>query len=70
MEVGLEARTTRMLSLRRFKEFASRSSLPSTLKLLIAMEDDWIDAEDFLIKLGVWLQLLEVEEAERRNGRR
>ena len=69
MQVGLEARTTRMLSLRGFKEFTSRSSLPTTLKLLIATEDDWIDAEDFLVKLGVWLQLLEVEEEERRNGR-
>ena len=69
MRVGLEARTTKMLSLRRFKEFASRSRLPTTLKLLIATEDDWIDAEDFLVKLGVWLQLLEVEEAVRDNGR-
>jgi hypothetical protein len=36
--------------------------VPAALKLLIATEDDWIDAEDFVVKVGIWLRLLEIEE--------
>ncbi len=62
MRVGLEPRSTRMLCLRQFKEFSSRSRLPAALKLLIATEDDWIGVEDFVLKAGIWLRLLEIEE--------
>jgi hypothetical protein len=68
--VGLEARTTKMLCLRHFKEFSSRSHLPTALKLLIAMEDDWIDAEDFVVKVCLWLRLLEIEEGNGDGHRR
>jgi hypothetical protein len=33
--------------------------------LLIAIEDDWIDAEDFVVKASLWLRLLEIEEGRR-----
>jgi len=56
--------------LRHFKEFSSRSHLPTALKLLIAMEDDWIDAEDFVVKVCLWLRLLEIEEGNGDGHRR
>ena len=58
----LDSRTQRRLCIKGLKEFSATSHLPLTLKLLIATEDDWIDTEDFVVKAGLWLRLLEIEE--------
>ena len=55
----------RKLCIRGLKDFSARSHLPVSLKLLIAIEDDWIDAEDFVVKASLWLRLLEIEESQR-----
>ena len=56
-------KSERRLCIRGLKDFSSRSHLPVTLKLLIATEDDWVDAEDFVVKASLWLRLLEIEES-------
>jgi len=61
----LESRTQKRLCIKGLKEFSTTSHLPLTLKLLIATEDDWIEAEDFVVKAGLWLRLLEIEEGSR-----
>ena len=55
-------KSERRLCIRGLKDFSAKSRLPVTLKLLIATEDDWINAEDFVVKAGLWLRLLEIEE--------
>ena len=56
-------KSERRLCIRGLKDFSARSHLPVTLKLLIATEDDWVDAEDFVVKASLWLRLLEIEES-------
>ncbi len=65
----LDSKTQKRLCIKGLKEFSARSRLPLPLKLLIATEDDWIDAEDFVVKAGLWLRLLEIEEGSRDGGR-
>jgi hypothetical protein len=60
--MGLAITNKRRLCIRGLKDFSAGSRLPVSLKLLIATEDDWIDAEDFIVKAGLWLRLLEIEE--------
>jgi hypothetical protein len=57
--------------IRRIKMWAATNlGAGSTLRRVLEREEESIGAGDFVGKLGVWLQLLEVEEGERRNGRR
>ncbi len=65
----LDSRTQKRLCIKGLKEFSARSRLPLTVKLLIATEDDWIDAEDFIVKAGLWLRLLEIQEGTRDDSR-
>ena len=41
----------------------------SPLRKVLERELDVIRVDEFVVQLGVWLQLLEVEEEERDNGR-
>ncbi len=63
--MSLAITNKRKLCIRGLKDFSARSRLPVSLKLLIATEDDWIDAEDFVLKAGLWLRLLDIEEGRR-----
>jgi hypothetical protein len=67
--MGLETKTTKRLCLKGLKTFSAQSHLPTALKLLIATEDDWVEAEDFVVKAGLWLRLLEIEEGSRDASR-
>ena len=60
--MGQELKSTRKLWLKELKEFSTQSRIPATLKILIATEDDYVDAEEFVVKVGLWLRLLDIEE--------
>jgi hypothetical protein len=51
------------VSIRRIKAWAAtRLSADSTLRRVLEREQENIRPDDFVLKLGVWLQLLEIEE--------
>jgi len=57
------------VSIRPIKQWAAtRLGADSPLRRLLETEQETIPASDFVVKLGVWLQLLNVEEGERRHG--
>ena len=60
-----------LVSIRPIKEWAeTRLEADSTLRKVLEKEQEIVQASEFVGKLGVWLQLLEVEGAGNRNGRR
>ncbi len=56
------------VEMRHIKEWAATRLGPhSALRKVIEKEEDSVGAAEFVGKLGVWLQLLDLEEG-RRNG--
>ncbi len=55
----------RQVEMRQLKEWAAtRLRADSTLRKVIEREEEVVQAEEFVGKLGVWLQLLDVEEGD------
>ena len=51
-----------LVSIRRIKKWATtKLSADSPLRRVLETEQETIPASDFVVKLGVWLQLLEIE---------
>ncbi|MDA4125141.1 MAG: hypothetical protein OK438_06825 [Thaumarchaeota archaeon] len=49
------------------KDFAARELPDGPLRSLILTEKDWIDKEDFISKVGVWLRLPDMHEENDRE---
>ena len=49
------------------KDFAARELPDGPLRSLILTEKDWISKEDFISKVGVWLRLFDMYEANNRE---
>jgi hypothetical protein len=59
-----------LVSIRRIKMWAATNlGTNSALRGVLEREEETVRAGEFVVKMGVWLQLLEVETAEQRNGR-
>ena len=54
----------KLISLRRIKSFALRLPSESLLREILLREPDKIDALEFVVKVPVWLYLLEKENAQ------
>ena len=69
-KLALQDEPAALVSIRPIKHWAAtRLGVDSTLRKVLEREQETVKASEFVGKLGVWLQLLEVEEAEQRNGR-
>ncbi len=68
-KLALQDEPAALVSIRPIKQWAAtRLGGDSTLRKVIEREEETVPAAEFVGKLGVWLQLLDVEELERRNG--
>ena len=68
-KVALQDEPAVLVSIRRIKKWAAtKLGADSPLRRVLETEQETIPASDFVVKLGVWLQLLDVEEGERRHG--
>lgn len=70
-KLALQDEPAALVSIRPIKQWAAtRLRADSALRKVLEREKETVVASEFVGKLGVWLQLLEVEEAERDNDRR
>ena len=61
-KVALQDEPAVLVSIRRIKRWAAtRLGADSPLRRVLETEQETIPARDFVVKLGVWLQLLEIE---------
>jgi len=61
-KVALQDEPAVPVSIRRIKKWATtKLSADSPLRRVLETEQETIPASDFVVKLGVWLQLLEIE---------
>jgi len=61
-KVALQDEPAVLVSIRRIKKWATtKLSADSPLRRVLETEQETIPASDFVVKLGVWLQLLEIE---------
>jgi hypothetical protein len=52
-----------VIDIRSLKNLAFRLSSNHPLRIVLILEDDWLSPNRFLVKVGVWLRLLELEAA-------
>ncbi len=69
-KLALQDGPAALVNIRQIKEWATTSlSADSTLRKVLESEQETIPASEFVGKLSVWLQLLELEEDLRDSGR-
>jgi hypothetical protein len=62
-----EKDVTTMIDTRPLKQFALQSLPPnSALRSILLSEPDSLSCEEFLVKLGMWLKLIRIEEARKK----
>jgi len=52
-----------IIDIRSLKSLTSKLSHSHPLRIVLILEDDWLPPDRFLVKVGVWLRLLELEAA-------
>jgi hypothetical protein len=50
-----------MIDIRSLKNLVFRLPSNHLLRIVLVLEDDWLPPSAFLVKVGIWLRLLELE---------
>jgi len=69
-KLAVQDESAALVSIRGIKMWAAANlGANSALRRVLEREEETVRAGEFVVKMGVWLQLLEVEAGEQRNGR-
>ncbi len=52
-----------IIDIRSLKSLTSKLLHSHPLRIVLMLENDWLPPDRFLVKVGVWLKLLELETA-------